>query len=42
MRYLFALIVAVFMSNAVDAQISFSIGVDVDRQPVWVRPVTIT
>jgi hypothetical protein len=35
MRYLFALIVAVFMSNAVDAQISFSIGVNVDRQPVW-------
>jgi hypothetical protein len=35
MRYLFALILAVFMSNALDAQVSFSIGVNLDRQPVW-------
>ena len=35
MRYLFALILAAFMSNALDAQVSFSIGLNVDRQPAW-------
>jgi hypothetical protein len=35
MRYLFALIVAVLVSSAVDAQVSFSIGLNVERQPVW-------
>ena len=35
MRYFFALIVAVLMSSAVNAQVSFSIGLNVERQPVW-------
>src|SRR5450759_410180 len=35
MRYLLALIVAVFLSSTVEAQLSISLGFNVERQPVW-------
>jgi hypothetical protein len=35
MRRLLVLIVAVFLSSTVDAQIRFSLNFNVDRQPVW-------
>jgi hypothetical protein len=35
MRYLLALIVAVCLSSTVQAQLSISLGFNVDRQPVW-------
>jgi hypothetical protein len=35
MRYLLALIVAVFLSSTVNAQISVKFGLNIDRQPVW-------
>jgi hypothetical protein len=35
MRYLLALIVAVCLSSTVEAQLSISLGFNVERQPVW-------
>ena len=35
MRYLLVLIAAVFLSCTVEAQLSISLGFNVDRQPIW-------
>jgi hypothetical protein len=35
MRYLFALIVALFLSSALDAQVHANINFNLDKQPVW-------
>ena len=35
MRYILALIVAVFLSSTVDAQLRINLGFNVDRQPIW-------
>jgi hypothetical protein len=35
MRYVLALIVAVFLSSTVDAQLRINLNFNVDRQPVW-------
>jgi len=35
MRYVLVLIAAVLLSSTVDAQLSISLGFNVDRQPIW-------
>ena len=35
MRYLFAIIVALFLSNALDAQVHANVNINLDKQPVW-------
>ena len=35
MRYLFALIVALFLSSALDAQVHANVNFNLDKQPVW-------
>jgi len=35
MRYLLVLIAAVFLSCTVEAQLSISLGFNIDRQPIW-------
>jgi hypothetical protein len=35
MRYLFAIIVALFLSNALDAQVHTRVNINLDKQPVW-------
>lgn len=35
MRYLLALIVAVFLSSTADAQLRINLNFNIDRQPVW-------
>lgn len=35
MRYFFVLIVALFLANTINAQVSFSLNFNIDRQPIW-------
>jgi hypothetical protein len=35
MRYLLVVIAALFMTSIADAQLSFNLGFNVDRQPIW-------
>src|ERR1035437_4502517 len=35
MRYLFALLVALFLSSALDAQVSGSLNLNIGSQPIW-------
>jgi len=35
MRYFFVLIVALFLANTVNAQVSINLNFNIDRQPIW-------